>query len=467
VSNTLSISSYEPLKNIKNLNNGEYAFKYNLLTANKDELQFFSDKWRNKEAVVSEIRRAVLGRDVEGQLRNITECVIENEQDKVTVVSTDPYLRYWPETREIRYFADLRGLKIFNAEIKYQFHSFDYVRLDFTLIENSKFIGGADIHKNFTGFYCASFNHASFLQCTFTDMHFGGGEYKYVVFSSCHFKNVKFGYSSPAIYSHILFQNCTFSNVDFERINISSFCFFGFCEFEDIKINIKLPYNQIAGADIISFMKKRDRETFRVRKDIKSWSGPADDPKYTHFKKGEKKRTGERYKFTGYLYQGLTSLYSNLAHLAENKGEYELSCVLRYNFLYCRDEICMGNQRFPELFGKNIRRNLFGYGYKYEKTLLFLIGFTVLMSLCYLFTGISYNGRLIQRTATLNFSEFKPTIIDWLRCYYFSVKATTSVGLSSLSPVSTISLILSIVNGLVGTVVYTIFIIIFSRRFFK
>jgi hypothetical protein len=256
--------------------------------------------------------------------------------------------------------------------------------------------------------------------------------------------------------------------MDFSTVDIRSFCFFGDCEFENTQINTNHNYDEIIGQEIIQFTKARDITSFSFRKKVKatqSINGGA--LKYVFWKKGEKKRTTLKYFHTANIFYGLASFYHSMSRECESKGEYALAGIFQYYFSYSRDEADLYRNRLRSKSRMVINRHLLGYGWRFGETIKFLLLMTVGMSFLYLFTGVEYNDVEVRRLAFFDLSQLFPTINDWLRCLYFSLKTTTNVGHGNFLPVSAPSLIASFIQGCIGFIVFTIFVVIFSRRFFK
>ena len=464
MNNVLHISAHSFYEDLRYYSEYQYIFYYNLLVADRKVAEPCLKKWAGKDELLSRLPAILLSeKDMEQNLREIPECQIENESDRVTRIENRFTTQQNIVNREIRYAWDFRGIRIFKSNIQYSFHGLDYARVDYSLIEQSTFIGGKDVFKNFSGFFNVSFNHSRFSECSFIDVSFRSGEYNNVVFYFCKFTNVKFD-GHGGNYSNILFQNCEFDDADFTDVDITTFCFFGDCKFNAIKIDSNADYTKIIGGKIISWTVEKDRQTYRFRKTIKGSKG---DKSLVYFEKNDKKPTGRKWYYSSFLYQGLASFYNTVKTNADNHGEYDLYWILYYNFAYCRDSITKNSNTLQKRIKIVINRNFFGYGFRYEKTLVFILFLIIFGSFIYPFTGISYNRSIIKRSLTFNARELNSTIHDWLKCVYFSLKATTSVGFGDFSPTSHLSLILSILQGCLGFISFTIFIVIFSRRFFK
>jgi hypothetical protein len=235
-----------------------------------------------------------------------------------------------------------------------------------------------------------------------------------------------------------------------------------------VKINLSASYEKIIGKDIIKLISKTDKSTYGFRKTVKSTSYAGKGlPTFNFYEKGEKRRKKLKYFYTSIIYTGLFSFYHEMAKSMEDNGEYHLSILFQYHSAVCKDEIRKEQKSSRERTKMAINRHILGYGYKYEKSLTFLLLLTGAASFIYLFSGIDYNGQEINRSLQPALGEFLPTLFDWLKCLYFSLKSTTNIGQGNLLPTSNISLILSFTQGILGFIAFTVFIVAFSRRFFK
>lgn len=464
--NSLNISSYNPYES--DFEKDQYVFYYHLLSAKKKDVIKYTSKWHGKNDRLMLVRNALMGNGHDWNSQ-INECKIDILEESVMQIPEKNSIRNIGSAKDVKFYNDIRGIRIYDSEIKYSFHPFEYSRLDYSLIEKTKFIrdDSQKLQETFIGFFAMSFNHSRFTNCYFENFNFRSGEFKHVIFYSCEFKKIIFNRNDDGIYSHIFFQNCSFSDVDFSKIDLSSFCFFGDCKFENIKIDASKNYDNIIGRDIIKLIKEFDRKTYQNRKRIKGTTYKDHIAEFIFYEKNEKRRKTLKLFFTSIIYEGLTSYYNAQSKSLESNGDYHLACLFQFHFSYCKDEIKRESKILTDKIKLIVNRYILGYGFKYERTLQFILFLTVIMSGVYLFTGINYNGIYINRALVLDTSQFIPTYIDWLKCLYFSLKTTTNIGQGNIVPESIASLSLSFIQGVIGFILFTIFVVTFSKRFFR
>jgi uncharacterized protein YjbI with pentapeptide repeats len=461
--NILNLSPYNFYENFDSHDNYGYVFNYHLLVANRELAEYYMNKWATKDETLSRISIILLSDNkIVSELSQIDECQLLIGSDKITKIENKFTIQNNIQ-HEIHYKFDLRGIRISGAKISSTFHAFNNSRLDYSLIEKSVFSGGDNILKCFMGFNDVSLKHVKFSECHFNNMKFGSGEYAFVVFYNCTFNNVSFD-GFGANYSNIFFQIWEFNNVNFSSVDISTFCFFGYCKFNGIQIDTLANYEKIMGDKIIKWTLQKDLQTFDFRKKIKGFKG---NGSYIYYREDEKYPGDLQRRYTSNIYQGLTAFYNATNSLAETSGEYDLYWVLSYNFSYCRDKIYQNRNSIPKKVKIYINKNYFGYGFKYEKSLSLIALLIGIGSILYLFCGISFNGSVIKRSFTFNPHELKSTLVDWFKCLYFSLKSTSSIGLGDFVPTSITSLLISIIQGCIGFITFTVFIVILSRRYFK
>jgi hypothetical protein len=205
--NILKLSSYAPLEDI-GLDKTDYIFYYNLLTAEKTVRDKFIKRWHAKIEAFQKIQDVALT-DSHRWEEEVNEVLFESDIDSKISIGKTIFIENLESAQRVKYTRDLRGIRIFDSTIKYPFHSFNDTRLDYSLIENSNFVGVPDtnprsIHTSFTGFFATSFNHSRFNNCNFENYIFWSGEYRYVVFYNCTFKKSMFNRNRDGIYHHIL-----------------------------------------------------------------------------------------------------------------------------------------------------------------------------------------------------------------------------------------------------------------------
>jgi hypothetical protein len=135
--NKLNLTSYIPAFS-ENTEKDQYAFHYNLLTADKDEVLATTGRWVGKEYLLKQAASSMLAKTYnwsEPLGLNITDENLARLQ-----IPEDKNIENLSSAEGTRFSHDMRGVRVYDTEITGYFSGFDYTRLDNSLIEKSRFI---------------------------------------------------------------------------------------------------------------------------------------------------------------------------------------------------------------------------------------------------------------------------------------------------------------------------------------
>lgn len=375
-----------------------------------------------------------------------------------------------------QYQRDLRGLHLTHLRVGETLHAIHYARLDYCLFEKCDFFTSPEqairLPSTTTPFFENTIRHAKFSQCTFKDVNLWSGTYDYVVFYDCTFENVIIGLNrdtQPC--GHLLFQNCSFRKVNFERVEMSTACFFGDCRFDDIATSDRtMPtgYEPI-GQSIVDRCRAWDVETKDRRWRVKGVTFVGDkDPEPIEFTADElRSRPAPPPMGTVNCYEGLRAFYRALYLREESGGSHDDFLRFQYLQMFLRDEIALLHRPGLRRFRIYFARYVFGYGARPVAPLRAWLCSNLLFSTAFLFLGIQARGEIIRRGFHLQLSEFLPTLHDWFLCLYFSIITTTTVGFGDVQPGSAAAMAVCAIEAVTGVVLMTMFTVVLARRFFR
>ncbi len=449
---TINLQKYNPYFDI-GYETEQYVFYYNLHTSKEDVLTF-TDRWDDNALKVIKTKIINPNLQIDDQIPDYKINIIK----RLTPFRKD-------DLNEIKYNKDFRGIKIYDAKILNHLVEIESSMMDYCWFDNCQFFGKQKVKNDFIGFWSISLNNVRFTRCIFDKIDFGKGEFRNIVFYDCKFNDTFFNRNFDGEYSHLFFQNCDLTQVDFTKVNINTFCFFGYCKFKDIKINIPLVNKKLFGQDIINFIKEQDKSTYSKRKQIKSKKSIGSKSEYIYYSKNEKKKSKPKYNFSPICYSGLSKFYFTLKNELANEGDYSTSKLFDYWYLYCRDECENLNKNIFTRIRNMLSRHILGYGYKFHKPLIAWLILVIICSFIYLFSGVNYSGDIIQRKFTINLIEIIPTITDWLKCLYFSIITSTTIGYGDIHPSGFLTMFICSLEGIFGFLTLTMFTVVFAKRF--
>jgi Ion channel len=464
--------SYYDVKNHLD-NNWPVAFQFNYWSSDTNLFQKMTDRWKSESARLSEIAKQIVADN-----QHWDELLSNYENNKpIEMVEAGGGGESSSQGKTYTYKRDLRGIEITNFEFTKVINAFHYTRLEFCRFENlllkgqpSKTKIGGDIF-----FFQNNISFSYFIKCTFTNTWFFEGACKNTVFYDCIFVNVAFNVNSRNIqdYKDIVFFHCKFKKVDFTRIDISSCCFIG-CEFEELYFdNEKLFSFTPIGINLIKLFRKWDNKSWPERKTIKSTS-------YQRFPDGRSKKTVyyypvgktrksriEQYQTSIFSYEGQLEFYQYIVSFYQAHNYHANQVRAEYVLNWIRDEIELMKKGWIHLPKMLIGRTLLGYGFKPERPLFTWLALVVTFSFCYLYSGLNYSGHIIKRSFDLNLNEIPQTLTEWLKCLYFSVITSTTVGFGDIRPVGGLSLFFAASQSILGLLFFTLFTVVLAKRFFR
>ncbi len=424
------------------------AFYFNYFTANKETYQKMVSRWKGRKK----------------ELISILDDIMANNLK-------------WHEREMLNNQKNLSGIEFKRLHVKKRMFTLDYTNLEYCLFEFCKFDDSeyedhsdTDVHEDHLEsiFTSSKLNHAMFKSCKFEDIAFGSGEFNNIVFYNCTFDHVVFNRNMDGNYNALFFQNCHFHNTDFSKLKMDNSCFWGDCSFEKVVYDdITLSKKRIIGLNIIQQCKTWDMNSFSQRKEYNYIGGPLNKVEIFAKEATVTQNKVRRFSSTINCYEGLLHFYKYLAKTEDHEGEHQTYMSFYYFKRWITDEVLkLKNGRI-----KNIRafisRYFLGYGVKAERSLFVFAGFLILFSLVFLFSGVSYQGSVIDRDLQFAPEEFGATLKDYKNCLYYSIITSTTVGYGDVVPIGGSSKFFAAAAGFIGTILLTIFTVILGRRYIE
>lgn len=308
-------------------------------------------------------------------------------------------------------------------------------------------------------------------------------EFKYNIFRSCQFNNIKFNNCS---FSGTSFLNCDFNNISFENCffynsngDISIFnnktkfknCCFTSCHMENsifqsvnfynvtfMNTNLKNSIFSEIYMDKV-YITDSDCRSFKILSpDINEFK--FDDNFLTKFDEYtfiDKIRIDKNYKKT---YEIASKIYMDFAskfeanRLRDNCGEY-----------YYLSK-CMENKSLSGI--NKIKSSIFwllcGYGERPTYALITSLEIVLVFAIIYMITGISVGGYIIDYKLALEYGTFMPDLIpDFMQSLYFSIVTFTTVGYGDITPIGS-STVLSGIEMLLGVTMVGVWTATLARK---
>ncbi|MGX4600784.1 ion channel [Faecalimicrobium sp. JNUCC 81] len=308
-------------------------------------------------------------------------------------------------------------------------------------------------------------------------------EFKYNIFRSCQFNNIKFNNCS---FLGTTFLNCNFKNISFENCffynsngdisifnNKSKFknCYFKSCYMENsvfqnvnlynvsfIHTNLKNSIFSEIYMDKVYITDSDCRSLKILNPDINEFK--FDDNFLTKFDEYtfiDKIKVDRNYKKT---YEIASKVYMEFAskfegnRLMNNRGEY-------YYMSKCMEK--------RSLSGTNkIKSSIFwmlcGYGERPTYALITSLEIVLVFAIIYMITGISVGGYIIDYKLALEYGLAMPDLIsDFMQSLYFSIVTFTTVGYGDITPIGS-SILLSGIEMLLGVTMVGVWTATLARK---
>lgn len=418
------------------------AFFYNYYTSDIAEFTHAADRWKDKKKLLQEIAE---------------EITKENLK--------------WQDIEFLNKERNLAGTQFKRAQLIKRLYALDHTNLDFCYFDFCKFLmpePDKDSNTYDTLFWNCSLKNAFFKNCKFENVAFSGGVFKCIVFYDCKFNDVVFNKNKDGEYGFIFFQNCTFKNSDFSNVNMQTFCFWGDCEFENLKYDYDLlPKNAIIGKEIIQLCHKWDSESYMERNRNHYVGGPYSKLEIAPFGRSEETIIVKKYSSVINCYDGLIKFYKQLAAYEDVHGEHLF--FLKYSYLHqlIKDEKVRVQSKFIGKYKGFFSRYVLGYGCKAGRPLISFWIMVLFFSFLYLFNGIETQSTTINRDLVFKPQYFLETIDDWGTCIYYSTVTATTIGYGDIHPANELTRFFVCMQGFLGILMMTLFTVIFGRRFFK
>jgi uncharacterized protein YjbI with pentapeptide repeats len=439
----MNITSYDTNKFLKNAENRHKAFYFHYYSANNNDFEKATEKWKNKNEELKVISSEIMNESLTWQNRTF----LNNEKN---LSGTEFSKLHTNKPMQTLYYSNL------------EYCMFNACKIS---VPDSK----DKIHQDQPPVFLGSkLNHSYFKNCVFQNVSLMTCEFKNVVFYNCVFDNVLFNKHHDGVFKNIFFQNCDFHKVDMENIELESCCFWGECTFEGLKFSMEtFPKKSIIGKNILAICKKWDEESFNIRK---QHLYVGDCYNKIEIETVDEENTIEKifkYASVKNCYNGLIELYKYVFDYEDKFGEHGLSLKFNYFHKWLIDE------RDKLLNKKNIKRRIFitrtilGYGIKAEKPFFAYLFMILIFSFLYLFTGLKIDNQSIYHNSLLDFVQSNQTIYDYGYALYFSVVTSTTIGFGDIRPASGMTMVLACLQGLLGIFLTTMFTVVFGRRFFK
>lgn len=354
----------------------------------------------------------------------------EEEFDYTKPFSLDPFSISKKTVYE--YKRDLRGtyweeIEISGKKVK----SFSYSLLDYCSFENCKFncLAGELSFKN------CWFINCEFKNCWLFDLTLSNS-----VFIGCSFDNAQLSRLNNQ--KNILFLSCNFSNIDFMDFNLKEIYFDWSCNFKSIRLKGDIE-NKLSGIgkNVLSFIKS--------------------------FESVEKKQIKKLRDNFNENYLGYSVFLKELARWSQRQNDHSELLIFNYYWHLYSDKA-----KTKKIISKNylvyfVGRYIVGYGYHYWKPLIAYLLINFLFSFLFLFSGIVYRGEIINRSLSLSLDQFSNSLFDWFKCLYFSSITALTIGYGDSYPLAFLSNLLSVTLGFFEMILFTLFVVIFARRYFR
>ncbi len=241
---------------------------------------------------------------------------------------------------------------------------------------------------------------------------------------------------------NIIYISCNFNDVNFSNYNLEESYFDKSCKFINSEYNNDIEQK-------LSCVGKNVLEQIRIIENCE--------------KLGVRKLVSN---FNEH-YSGYSNLIKSFMIFSKKENNYPDALLFEYYWNLYSDKSKIKKIFIKSTFKYLLGRYIIGYGYHYWKPLITYILINITFSFLFLFNGIMFRGEIINRTLIFSISKFSETISDWFKCFYFSSITSLTIGYGDSYPIGFISSMLSISLGFIEMVLFTIFVVIFARRYFR
>ena len=440
-------------------------FSFHYYISNTKEFESCVKRWKNEQSRLNQIIPKIYKEDHYW-------CKLLQEPKKIQSLLAEGKGGVSGTNVSYKYVRDLRGIHINNLNLNKILHSLHYTIFDYSLFTNCNFL--CPPYKKRYGefiFFENQFKHVKFSNCKFKNMAIFQPILENVLFYQCEFENVDFLPNATGKFQNMLFMQCKINNSNLERIKMSDIIIWGTYEFNNNKLNVpSVTEKKINQLPIIKMSKKWDRESHKDRKYYKSSTsiskpGQPTITKPNYYKRFEKRRSKYyKYDTTRLIYTGMKFLYEHLFFNHTKEYHHEIYLDIHYKYSWLKDEI---NEKYTSFINKIFSRYILGYGDKPHKPILIWLVSNLIYAFSYIFTGLTFKQKLINRELIFSKHEILPTITDLLHSIYYSFLTSITVSHGDIIPEGIVSKTLCISQGFISIILLTIFTIIITRKYFK
>ena len=143
----------------------------------------------------------------------------------------------------------------------------------------------------------------------------------------------------------------------------------------------------------------------------------------------------------------------------ENFGSYETAGNFYYGEMECKRKLSTRKHRG----GLQFMRLATSYGEYPVRVIFTSLFFIAFCSFLYLLGGVDTGNRIINRDIAFDWSQLSSTLMDYLRCLYFSVVSFTTLGYGDYHPVGW-SRVVGASEGFIGAFFISMFVLTIGRK---
>lgn len=158
------------------------------------------------------------------------------------------------------------------------------------------------------------------------------------------------------------------------------------------------------------------------------------------------------------LYQQAEEVYRNLRLVSEKQGLFETAG----NFF--QREMIMRRKQMPLWSVNRIVSKIVDMFCGYGEQPMRVVGFTwsviIIFSVLFFFSGVMYNGNMINYDSTLSGQQ---NIENFLSCLYYSIVTFTTLGYGDITPTG-LSRVLAAIEALFGSFTLALFVVVFVKK---
>jgi len=394
------------------------------------DYEILTHRWNSKEELLQNLSNKLQANDIDWHKiynespENERLLYLKNTNAKKQYLYNYGYLTQInkePNYIEIKEYKDLRGLLIkdyhFVKKDIFDFASFDYCIIDNCTFENINFLG-------------ADLNHvwlfdSKFINCWIL------GNIQNSIFTSCSFEKTTFQKLADSKFNTNVFFICELKKVSI-NINPKDFAFISCGKIELLNKEYSTCGFEEAGSKILNeFKNKLSAKRYdSIKKDI-----------YNDFK----------------------SYFIEMNKVFNENYSHEKFLRSYYAYKLC-DDYSQNNYRFKISYW--FGRYIFAYGLKSKQPLIALGFLTVISTFVFLFGGIAYDNKYINRDCIFNINECLGTIKDFIDCWYISFCSVLNIGLNFGINTLGINIFKSVLS-LIGIILMTIFTFNLARKYIR